>query len=99
MNVDDSYQWVVSVSRSVELTRNGVVSQGILLLDLNFSSIYQTLRSVDPGTGAYLFLTDQTGNLLYHPRQQLISSGLDHEASLSFAALTDDVYMDRKLSR
>lgn len=94
MNVDDSYQWVVSVSRSVELTRNGVVSQGILLLDLNFSSIYQTLRSVDPGTGAYLFLTDQTGNLLYHPRQQLISSGLDHEASLSFAALTDDVYMD-----
>lgn len=91
---DGSYKWVISVSRSVELTDNGRVSQGVLLLDLNFSAINQILRNVDAGSGSRLYMTDRSGQLLYHPRLQLISAGLDSEATLAKATQDDNVYED-----
>ena len=38
------YYWVVSLSRAVELTSNGTSTLGVLLVDMNYSSIEQILK-------------------------------------------------------
>ena len=76
--VDPSYRyrWVVSLSRAVELTYNGETSQGILLVDMNFSGIEQIFKNIDISKSGYVYLVDSKGEIIYHPRQQLIYSNL-----------------------
>ena len=76
---DASYRWVVSLSRYVELEHEGKVEDGILLVDMNLSGIEQILKNVNLGSSAYLYLMDQNGEIIYHPRQQLLYSGLAEE--------------------
>lgn len=79
---DNKYHWVVSLSRSVELTSAGSIAHGVLLVDMNFSGIEQICKSVDLGEAGYLYLTDGSGEIIYHPRQQLIYSNLIRENNL-----------------
>ncbi len=76
---DNKYHWVVSLSRSVELTSAGSTAHGVLLVDMNFSGIEQICKNVDFGEAGYLYLTDGSGEIIYHPRQQLIYSNLTRE--------------------
>lgn len=76
---DTSYRWVVSLSRYVEFEREGKVEDGVLLVDMNFSGIEQILKNVNLGNSGYLYLMDQDGEIIYHPRQQLLYSGLAEE--------------------
>ena len=46
------------------------------------------------GQRGYCFLIDEDGNLVYHPQQQLIYSGLKTEDTAGPAALADGVYDD-----
>ena len=43
------YHWVVSLSRTVELTNNGGTMQGVLLVDMNYSSIEAAAGKGQPG--------------------------------------------------
>ena len=79
INSDNRYNWVVSLSRSIELTRSGSIVHGVLLVDMNFSGIEQICKNVDLGESGYLYLIDSNGEIIYHPRQQLIYSDLLHE--------------------
>lgn len=76
---DISYRWVVSLSRYVEFEREGKVEDGVLLVDMNFSGIEQILKNVNLGNSGYLYLMDRDGEIIYHPRQQLLYSGLAEE--------------------
>ena len=46
-NKSGRYYWVVSLSRGVELTHDGKMSGGILLVDMNFSGIQQLFTEVN----------------------------------------------------
>lgn len=84
------YYWVVSLSRSVELTDNGSSVRGVLLVDMNYSSIEQLLEKVNTDPSAeYVYLMDQNGNLIYHPRQDLIQMGIYEENNLAAADYED----------
>ncbi len=65
--------------RAVELTYNGETSQGILLVDMNFSGIEQIFKNIDISKSGYVYLVDSKGEIIYHPRQQLIYSNLMNE--------------------
>ena len=86
---DYPYRWVVSLSRHVQLTRDGVTEGGVLLVDMSFSGIEQVCRDVTLGEGGYLYLIDGDGELIYHPRQQLIYAGLLEENNRAAAAYRD----------
>jgi two-component system, sensor histidine kinase YesM len=86
---DNKYRWVVSLSRSVELTNAGSIAHGVLLVDMNFSGIEQICKNVDLGESGYIYLIDGNGEIIYHPRQQLIYSNLAHENN-TVAAQYDD---------
>ncbi len=88
---DYRYRWVVSLSRHVELTRDGAIESGVLLVDMSYSGIEQICKDVDlgAGQGGYLYLMDGAGEIVYHPRQQLIYAGLLEENNASAAAYAD----------
>lgn len=92
---DFSHRWVVSLSRSVELSYGGEIENGVLLVDMNFSGIEQICHNVELSNGGYLYLIDGNGELIYHPRQQLIYAGILRENNLQAADYRDGSYRER----
>lgn len=93
---DYRYRWVVSLSRQVELTRSGSIESGVLLVDMSFGGIEQICKDVDlSASGGYLYLIDGDGEIIYHPRQQLIYAGLLEENNLVAAEYTDGSHQER----
>lgn len=91
---DYHYQWVVSLSRYVQLTRDGATEGGVLLVDMGFAGIEQVCRNVELPNGGYLYLIDGSGELIYHPRQQLIYSGLQEENNQVAARYRDGTHSE-----
>ena len=88
------YYWVVSLSRSVELTYLGNIRRGILLVDMNFSSIEQMFSRInEQGTG-YVYLIDSNGEIIYHPMQKAIYSGIEKENNIVAASYDDGDHIE-----
>lgn len=84
------YYWVVSLSRTVELTRNGNSMLGVLLVDMNYSSIEQLLEKANQNTsGEYVYLMAPSGEIIYHPKHNLINTGLYKENNYRTAKYED----------
>lgn len=84
------YYWVVSLSRMVELTSEGHNLRGVLLVDMNFSGIEQLFKKSNAiGESGYIYLVDSSGNIIYHPRQKLIDSGIVMENNTEAASYED----------
>lgn len=77
--VQDEYKWVVTLSRGIKNFVNGEM-QGVLFIDLNYNSIRSLCEKVSLGSKGYVFIIDEEGNVIYHPKQQLLYSGLFTEA-------------------
>ncbi|WP_438448906.1 histidine kinase [Gorillibacterium sp. sgz5001074] len=75
------YRWVVSLSRSVTVRNGDERVEGVMLLDVNFSSIDDLCQRVSLGNKGFIYITDPDGRLIYHPQQQLINLGLKEEVS------------------
>ncbi len=89
------YYWVVSLSRSVELTNIGRIRKGVLLVDMNFSGIEQLLsKSNEKGYG-YIYLMDRNGEIIYHPQQQAIYSNLVQENNQVAASYEDGDHTEK----
>ncbi len=89
---DTSYQynWVISLSRAVELTTNGSSRLGVLLVDMNYSSMEQLLEKANMGnTSEYLYLMDGDGEIIYHPKQKMIYANLYQENNRETAGWED----------
>jgi two-component system sensor histidine kinase YesM len=76
--IKDRYPWVISLSREIvdPETRRG---KGILLVDLNYRIIDRICSSVQLGRRGYIFIVDRSGDIVYHPQQQLLYGGLKTE--------------------
>lgn len=88
------YYWVVSLSRSVELTNAGGIRRGVLLVDMNFSAIEQLLSKVNEKDNGYVYLMDSNGELIYHPNQKAIYSKLMFENNKVAATYQDGDTME-----
>ena len=84
------YPWVVTMTAS--LPQNGGARW--VSLDLSFSSISSYINNVSIGQRGYCFLMDGDGNIVYHPQQQLLYSGLKSEDTARLAKMADGAYAD-----
>lgn len=76
---DGKYNWVLSLSKPVSFYYEGKMTQGVLLIDINFNSIEQLCQKVNLGKRGYIYIIDSKNNMIYHPQQELIYSGLKSE--------------------
>ena len=93
-NDDHSYQWVVSLSRYVKVKLGNESINGVLIVDINFSGIEQVCRSAGLQDGSYLYLIDQNGEIIYHPRQQLVYSGIEAENNIKAVQYEDGSHFE-----
>jgi two-component system sensor histidine kinase YesM len=84
------YPWVVTLT--APLPQGGEIAW--VSLDLSFSSISSHINNVSIGQHGYCFLMDKDGNIVYHPQQQLLYSGLKSENTAKLAAFSDGTYSD-----
>ncbi len=94
-NSNYRYFWVVSLSRSVELTYLGNVRNGVLLVDMNYSGIEQMFETVNDGGVGFVYLCDSDGNIIYHPMQKAIYADLVKENNLVHAKHQDGAFSER----
>ena len=89
------WPWVISLSRHVELTYGGETRRGVLLLDMSFSGLEKVCRNEGiPGGGGYMYIADRSGEVIYHPDQQLIYAGLTEESPVADASLSDGIHKE-----
>lgn len=78
------HSWVISLSREITYSQNGHKYQGVLVMDINFSSMDQLCQGVKLGKKGYICIIDQYGSIVFHPKQQLINIGLKNENTEGF---------------
>lgn len=91
---NNRYYWVISLSRGIEITRDGNTVGGILVVDMNFSGIEHLFAKVNSGDMGYMYLMDQEGEIIYHPQQNLIYSDLQEENNLAVMEYEDGTHME-----
>lgn len=90
----DQYRWVIPMTRVVEITKGTDTVQGILLIHLNYTGLKLLLDGVTLGNEGYIYLIDGNGEIIYHPRAQLIDSGLEHENNRAVSEYKDGIYQE-----
>lgn len=93
-NNENQYRWVFSLSRAVELTEGTSTTQGVLLVDLSYSSLEHLFEGVTTGKGGYVYLIGSDGEILYHPRIQLIDSGRLKENNKAASGYKDGIHRE-----
>ena len=78
-NGENQYRWVITISRAVEITEGTSTAQGVLLIDMTYAGLQYMLDNIPLGDQGYLYLVGGEGELIYHPKMQLIDAGLEEE--------------------
>ena len=76
--IEGKYQWVITLSKGLINPETHEV-EGIFFVDLNYSSIQELCTNVNLGSKSYLFIVGKKGKIIYHPKQQLLYSGMKTE--------------------
>ncbi|MCI8888396.1 MAG: sensor histidine kinase [Hungatella sp.] len=94
-NNENQYRWVITLTRAVEITHGTSTDQGILLIDIRYSSLQQILENIALGNQGYLYMISGAGQLIYHPRMQLIETGQMTENIHAAAGYRDGSYREK----
>ena len=76
--IENAYPWVVTLSVPVTDQNTGE-ALGVFFADLNYSSIDSLGKNISLGNRGYVFIVDDEENIIYHPQQQLLYSGVKSE--------------------
>lgn len=90
---EGGYPWVVTLAAKADtpVLENGVY----IAIDYEFSEIAKYIDNVGIGRHGYCFITDGGGNIIYHPQQQLIFSGIKSENTDFIKGLSDGVHYEK----
>ena len=94
-NNENQYRWVITLTRAVEITHGTSTEQGILLIDIRYGSLQQILENITLGNQGYLYMVSSDGDLIYHPRMQLIGTGHMTENTAAAAGYRDGAYREQ----
>lgn len=76
--IQSSYKWVITLSKALVNNQTGE-REGLFFVDLNYSAISDLCNNNSIEEKGYIFVLDAEGNIVYHPKQQLMYGGLKTE--------------------
>lgn len=89
--------WVISLSRVVDLNRNGVSNNAVLLVDMNYDTIERMMEKLNgEDDSRYFYLCDKKGKLIYHPRMREILRKSFQENTKDVAEWEDGLHYVKK---
>ena len=91
--VSGEYKWVISISKSVLDPETGEVT-GAMVINLNYRSIEAICENAQLGKNGYIYLIDRHKNIIYHPQQQLLYSGIKSELVEEILKMRDTYLRD-----
>lgn len=94
-NNENQYRWVITLTRAVEITHGTSTEQGILLIDIRYSSLQQILDNITLGNQGYLYMVGSNGELIYHPKMQMIETGQMTENTAMAAGYRDGSFREK----
>lgn len=93
----ETYPWVVTIARRETLDVFG--GDVYVAMDFSFSSIASYVDNVGIGQHGYCYISDEKGNIVYHPQQQMIFAGIKQEDTAAVTGFGDGVYSDDTVIR
>ena len=92
---EGGYPWVVTLAAKAD---SPVLGNGVYIaIDYEFSEIAKYIDNVGIGRHGYCFITDVGGNIIYHPQQQLIFSGIKSENTEFIKGLSEGVHYENNV--
>lgn len=92
-NGKSQYDWVLSLSRGVELNDEGDSQLGVLLVDMNYYRISHLMAELNNASNSkYYYLCDSQGEIIYHPKQIQLAKEMVQENNLSAATFKEGTY-------
>ena len=91
---EQQYRWVITLTRAVEITHGTSTEQGVLLIDIRYNSLQQILEDISLGNQGYRYIISSDGELIYHPKMQLIETGQMQENITAAAEYRDGSYKE-----
>ncbi len=86
----NSYPWVVTIAKK---EYSNLFSQQVFVaIDFKFSSIANYIDKVSIGQRGYCYIVNSKGEIIYHPQQQMLFSGLKEENTKEVSALSDGIH-------
>ena len=77
-----NYNWNSAVCTKITVEKNGKSTPFILRLDTDFSKVAGLLSDTNLNQNGYVFLVDGNNDIIYHPQQQILSTGQIEESAL-----------------
>lgn len=90
---NDEYPWVVTLAQKQSHSMFG--DDIYIAIDFKFSEIAKYIDHVGIGRRGYCYIMDTKGNIIYHPQQQMIFSGLKKEENSKIYNFEDGVYTQK----
>lgn len=91
--LDGDYPWVVTIALK---EYEPLYDQDVYIaIDFKFSEIAKYIDHVGIGRHGYCYIMDKNGNIVYHPQQQMIYSGLKEEENKKINSFSDGVYPEK----
>ena len=88
-------RYVISISRSVPYEKDGLQHTGVLLMDIDYLAFSQVSGGIALGESGYVYLMDENGTLVTHPKLSLIASGILTEDRTAVNTATLGITGDR----
>ncbi|MDD3337087.1 MAG: sensor histidine kinase [Eubacteriales bacterium] len=95
----DQRSYVITLARGLEYEENGERTLGVLLMDVNYSTLSDMMNGISLGSSGYVYLLDEQDRLLVHPRLDLINQGLAEESIAAVHEKIVGVTRDRQNGR
>ena len=86
----NKYPWVVTIAKKEY--SNLFSQQVFVVIDFKFSSIAKYIDKVSIGQRGYCYIVNSKGQIIYHPQQQILFSGLKEENTFEISELSDGIH-------
>ncbi len=94
---EEYYPWVVTIVHREPKLLDG--KDVFIAIDFSFIDIAGYVDSIGIGTHGYCYITDFNGEPIYHPRQQMLYSGVAHEELHDISSRKDGTYVEGNIIR
>lgn len=91
---ENQFPWVVTIAKKEY--SNLFSSQVFVAIDFKFSAIAKYIDKVSIGQRGYCYIVNSTGDIIYHPQQQMIFSGLKTENTSEIANIANGIYKKKE---